>query len=132
VVTQDERYRSVTSMVRYHHAKISESFRLYVILASAIVIASAFVDDFYHGVWTSGQWARCPLWLLALAAITTITMIVANLTAWWGFRREESALTDGGVRPPSFPRSCVAEIVMIAVVVVATAVLGAPWMSPPN
>ena len=63
-------------------------------------------------------------WMFILVGMVSIVLIVANLIGWWGFRKAETQLVGAeAVPPPTFPRSCFSELVMIAVIV-ATTVIG--------
>ena len=120
MVSDEERYKFATSQLTYFNEKIIEAFNLFVKLTSVIAGGA---------LWLRVQATGPSLWpairplavgLLALCGISTVTLVGFNLHAWWGYRRAESRLTDKAVPPPTFPRSCRQEIVMVAVITVAT------------
>jgi hypothetical protein len=120
MVSDDERYKFVTSQLTYHNEKIIEAFNLFIKLTSAVAGGA---------IWLRVQATGPSLWptirplavgLLVLFGISAALLVGFNLHTWWGFRKAESRLTNGAVRAPSFPGSCRQELVMVAVIIATT------------
>ena len=57
--------------------------------------------------------------IVMLTGMTSVT-VIANLSAWFGYRHAETALvSEDKVPPPSIPGSCLSEIVMLLGIVTA-------------
>jgi len=122
-----ERYKIVSGRIDLHHQKIVDAFNLYVKLISALAAGIVWLrlSDKWAVVWSDLR--RFAIGILLLVALSTASLIFFNLRAWWGYRAAESQLTGGDAPAPQFPRSCTQEIVMFAVIILAT-VLGICFM----
>lgn len=119
-VTLEERYRFVTSQLSYFNEKIIEAFNLFIKLLTAIaggVIWLRLQTD-WGTVWI--QIRGIVVALIVLVGLSSVLLIIFNLSSWWGFRKAESFLLKGKIPPPVFPKSARQELLMMLVVTAST------------
>lgn len=119
-ISNEERYKFVTSQCVYCNEKLIQSFTLFLKMVSTLAggVIWLRLQPNWSVIWSKID--SLAVWLLVLLGLGTILMIYRYLAAWWGFRKAESELTGGVVRAPRFPRSCMVEISLIIIVAVTT------------
>jgi hypothetical protein len=116
-----ERFKNVTSKIEYHNEKIIEAFNLYVRLFSAIVGGAVWLSTQADPASKHGLYGWLANILVGMLTTTTTVTVIANWLAWYEFRKAEAGLVgENRVRPPSMPRSCLNEIVMVLVILTAS------------
>ena len=110
MIDELERYKFITSQLKYFADRMRDSFKLYIQLATAII--GGFVWLKIQPVATQGAvvLSIVPPLLLLLGVLMS-ALVWFDYACWYGYRKAESALI-GGRFPPSFPRSAWAEIFM--------------------
>ena len=117
----EERYKYVCGQLNYLNDKILETFTQFVNLIAAIAGGI---------IWLRTQSAWPQIWLQAKPLTVGLLIVVTfqalirvwlNLWSWWGFRHAESALTDGAVPAPRFPRSASQELTLSSVIALTLA-----------
>jgi hypothetical protein len=119
-VTLEERYRFVTSQLSYFNEKIIEAFNLFIKLLTAIVggVIWLRLQTDLGTVWI--QIRGIVIGLVMLVGLSSILLVIFNLSSWWGFRKAESFLLNGKIPPPVFPKSARQELLMMLVIAVST------------
>ena len=111
-----ERFRNVTTMIRYHNDKMVEAFARFVRFSALIVAGSFYV--FLEGTESHGLigvvTCMAPM-LIVFVAISSAAVIASNWCSWFGFRKAESNLLEGAVQPPKFWRSAKEQLIMVAI-----------------
>ena len=122
-IKPEKRYEVVTSSARYHNEKIIEAFQLFIKLTTAVIAGVVYLALSGLEIDKLNSLAWVAVVAEGLICLVCVTIMIANIRAWWGFRIAESELvgkiSDGTyiVSKPKFPRSCLAELVMIFVVI---------------
>jgi hypothetical protein len=117
---KEKRYEFVTSQIRYHNDKMIDAFKYFVSIFSLIIggvfwlLSQQNLDCFLKAFVVGFS-----PYLTLLIGTTSILLIISNYVSWWGYRKAETALTDGDVVPPSFPKSANSQILMILVILIS-------------
>ena len=120
MIDDAERYKFVTSQLQYFNDKIIESFKLYIQLVTAVTGGYLWLKT-QNQITGALAWARvaAPA-LMIFIGLAIISLIIVNLSSWWGYRKAESELLGGVVPIPVFPKSARQELIMIGVIVITT------------
>ncbi len=106
-----ERYRFITSKMRYFADRMQDSFKLYIQLATAIIGGFIWLCLQPGASQQSGSTLLLVPPLFLILGVFMLCLIWFDYRAWYGYRKAESKLI-GDMHPPGFPRSVLAEIFM--------------------
>ena len=115
-----ERYKNVTTMIRYHNDKMVEAFVRFTRFSIGIVAGSiGFISlndvgqDFKDFVLLA---TPVIFWFLG---ISSIAIILSNWKSWFGFRKAEAKTMDNPCLYPHLPRSIAEQLIMLVIVISA-------------
>lgn len=121
MIDELNRYHNITKMLVYLNEKIIESFNFFIKIFTAIIGGYLWLSiqsnsqDLKRNIAIYIQ-----LILIAVCALTLVR-VWANLKSWWGFRKAESQLVGIDKVPyPKIPNSCLSEILMCLIIIIAT------------
>src|SRR4029077_17982501 len=129
-ISDEKRYEFITEQLRYTNEKIIEAFGLFLKLGAAVFGGAAWVitaPGFSRAI--EFRIGRLVPWLFFGIGVGCVALIWINLKSWWGYRVAEASLMGPQkILPPRFPSSCMSEIVLTALIVIAIA---AVWVVNP-
>ena len=128
MIEDAQRYGFITSQIQYHNEKMIEAFNRYVQLFSAIVGGSIWLSLQKHPVGPT-HYGLLAGALVSLLTLLTVSTIVNDLDAWFGFREAETALVGPSkLVAPHRLRSCWMQYLMLLGILAACAGF---WMFNP-
>jgi hypothetical protein len=90
-IPEDKQYENLTTHLRYLNEKIIQSFNLFVKLATAIVGGVFFLNwKLVPGCLQRAKLHNAASGLFVLVSLSMIFLILRNLLAWRGYRKELS------------------------------------------
>ena len=116
IIGAEKRYEFVTGRLQYHNDKITEALNRYWQFMFGIVFGSIWFAR--GGAIGNSDWLISDI-LVGCLSILTITTIVVNVMAWWGFRKAECALNAAAPKVRHL-RSYWPELVRVAIIIVFT------------
>jgi len=120
---EENRYQLVVQQIRDHWDKIYESFILFLKLSIAIIGGFAWLISKDLDNEVKRALLDIVPWALALVGFSSSLLIIVYLRGKWIFRRlEYDILAADKVKLPHFPKSCLAEIVMILTIIIGVTV----------
>lgn len=120
---EENRYQFIVQQIRDHWEKIYESFMLFLKLSIAIIGGFAWLISKELDNEVKVALLDIVPWALALVGFSSSLLIIVYLRGKWIFRRlEYSILGADKVKLPHFPKSCLAEIVMIITIIIGVTI----------
>lgn len=117
LISPEERYKRVCSMLTYFCDRMDQAFKLFVQISTAVIGGfiwlrmqpnSSSVDHLF----AVGRW------IIPILAAVTIGQIIFDHISWYGYRRAEANLLGREDLKPSFPNSGKLEYLRITIITI--------------